>query len=100
MKKDLGINMTSTNKKNTAEELPTLDQVLLVEDVLQNIDDGLIPLSKLKKKLQRKLNSNTLMTILNYLEAKNKIAITPRGITWIYNTNPRLRKAIDEGLSI
>src|SRR4030043_77925 len=92
MKKDLGINMTSTNKKNRVEELPTLDQVFLVEDILQNIDDSLISLVQLKKKLSRKLNDNTLMTILDYLESMNKITITPKGITWIFNTNTRLRK--------
>lgn len=100
MKKDLGINMTSTNKKKRIEELPTLDQVILVEDVLQNIDDSLISISQLKKKLPRKFKNSTLMTILDYLESLNKIAITSRGITWIYNTNPRLRKGIDKGLSI
>lgn len=98
MKKDLGINMNVTDKKKRVNELPTLDQVLLVEDVLQNIDDSLIPIIQLKKKLSRKLKENTLMTILDYLESMNKITITPKGITWIVNTNTRLRKAIDTGL--
>ena len=100
MKKDLGINMASPNGKNKLDELPTLDQVLLVEDILQNIDDSLITLVQLKKKLSNKLKNNTLMTILDYLEAMNKIAVTPKGITWIHNTNPKLRKAISEGLCL
>jgi len=100
MKKDLGINMTSKNKKGRSEELPTLDQVLLVEDVLLNMDESLISLSHLKKKVSRKLKDTTLTTILDYLESKNKIVIASQGITWIHNTNPRLRKAIDKGLCI
>ena len=99
-KKDLGINMTSTHKKKRVEELPTLDQVFLVEDVLQNIDGSLIPVSLLKKKLSRKMKENTLMTILDYLNSMNKIAISPKGITWIHTTNPRLRKAIQDGYGI
>jgi len=98
MKKGLGINMTSTNKKDRLGTLPTLDQVFLVEDILQNINDSLIPISQLKKKLSRKLKKNTLMTILDYLETMNKIVITSKGITWIHNTNPRLRKAINKGI--
>lgn len=98
MKKGSGINMTTHNKKDRLEKLPTLDQVLLVQDILQDIDDSLIPLSKLKNKLSKKLKKNTLLTILDYLETMNKIVITPKGITWIHNTNPRLQKAVNKGI--
>jgi hypothetical protein len=100
MKKDLGIDMVTTNGKNKLEKLPTLDQVLLVEDTLQNFDDSVITLSQLKKRLSIQLKNNTLLVILDYLAAINKIVVTPKGITWIYNTNPRLQKAIDEGLCL
>ena len=100
MKKDLGINMTTKNKKDISRELPTLDQVFLVEDVLLKMDDSLISLDQLKKKIPRKLKGATLITILDYLESMNKITITPRGITWIHNTSLGLRKASDKGLCL
>lgn len=91
MKKGLGINMTTNNKKDRLEKLPTLDQLIIVEYILQNMDDSLITLSQLKKKLSKKLKETALTMILDYLEAMNKITITSKGITWIYDTNPRLR---------
>jgi len=40
------------------------------------------------------------MIILHYLEQSNKIFTSLKGITWIHNPNPNLRKAISEGLEI
>lgn len=100
MKNDLGIDMVLPNEKNKFDELPTLEQVLLVEEFLQNINSNLITVVELKKKLSTNLKNKTLITVLDYLEAMNKIVVTSRGITWIHNTNPKLRKAISEGLSL
>ncbi len=49
---------------------------------------------------QKKVNHNTLKTILEYLEESNKIVVTMKGITWIHNTNPNLRRAIAGGLEL
>ena len=57
-------------------------------------------LAKLKKILPRKVNHYTLMRILEYLEASNKIAVSLKGITWIYNPSPKLARAIKRGLEI
>lgn len=46
------------------------------------------------------MNHNTLKTILIYLEESNKIVVTMKGITWIHNPNPNLRKAIAKGLEL
>lgn len=40
------------------------------------------------------------MMVLEYLEESNKIAVTMKGIIWIHNTNPNLRKAIREGFEV
>lgn len=79
---------------------PTLNTVIMVEETLKNMNESIISIAELKRKLPRQVNHNTLMLILNYLEKSNKIAVTLKGITWIHNTNPNLRKAIAEGLEL
>ena len=72
----------------------------MVEDTLRNMNESIITVAQLKKILPRQVNHNTLMIILQYLEYSNKIAVTLRGITWIHNVNPNLRKAISKGLEL
>lgn len=79
---------------------PTLNTVIMVERTLKNMDESLITVAELKRKLPRQVNHNTLMLILQYLEQSNKILVTVRGITWIYNPNPNLRKVLNKGLEI
>jgi hypothetical protein len=79
---------------------PTLNTVIMVEKVLQNAKDSVVTIAELKKMLPKQVNHNTLMTILSYLEESNKIAVTLKGITWIHNPNPNLRKAIAKGMEI
>ena len=56
--------------------------------------------AELKRKLPRQVNHTTLMVILEYLERSNKIAVTMKGITWIYNENPNLKRAIMQGMEL
>lgn len=79
---------------------PTLNTVLMVEDTLKNMDESVVTVAELKKKLPKQVNHNTLKRILEYLEVSNKIAVTMKGITWIHNPNPNLRKAVSSGLEI
>jgi len=79
---------------------PTLNTVLMVENTLKNMEESVITIPELKKKLPKQVNHNTLIIILEYLEESNKILVTMRGITWIHNTNPNLRKAISTGLEL
>ncbi len=73
---------------------PTLNTVIMVEKTLQNTKDSVTTVAELKRLLPKQVNHNTLMTILSYLEESNKIAVSLKGITWIHNHNPNLRKAI------
>jgi hypothetical protein len=41
-----------------------------------------------------------MMEALDVLDRENKILIGLKGITWIYNRNPKLRKAIREGMRL
>ena len=79
---------------------PTLNTILMVEDAIKNADESIITVSYIKKHLPRQVNHVTLMQILEYLEEGNKIAVSLKGITWVHNNNPNLRKAITEGLEL
>lgn len=79
---------------------PTLNTVIMVENTLKNMEGSVITVAELKRKLPRQVNHDTLKKILEYLELSNKILVTMKGITWIHNTNPNLRRAIEGGLEI
>ena len=79
---------------------PTLNTVLMVENTLMNMDKSIFTVADIKKKLPKQVNHRTLMIILSYLEESNKIFVSIKGITWIHNTSPRLRKEISKGLKI
>ena len=87
-------------ERKKAEHYPTLNTVFMVEDTLKNMDESVISVAELKRILPKQINHNTLKLILEYLEESNKIAVTMKGITWIHNTSPKLRKAIKEGLEL
>lgn len=82
------------------EHSPTLNTVLMVESTLKNMNESVITIAELKRRLPRQVNHNTLKIILEYLELSNKIIVTMRGITWIHNPNPNLQKAIAEGIEL
>jgi len=82
------------------EHAPNLNTVLMVEETLKTMNESVITVAALKRKLPRQVNHGMLRIILEYLEASNKIAVTMRGITWIHNTNPTLQKAISKGLEL
>ncbi|PJB21357.1 MAG: hypothetical protein CO114_05755 [Euryarchaeota archaeon CG_4_9_14_3_um_filter_38_12] len=82
------------------EHSPTLNTVIMVENTLRNMEESVISIAELKRKLPKQVNHTTLKIILAYLEESNKIAVTIKGITWIHNPNPNLRKAISKGLEL
>ena len=88
------------SKERKVSHWPTLNTVIMVENVLRKIEGSTISVADLKKKLPRQVNHNTLMAILYYLEQSNKIAVNLKGITWIFNHNPTLRKAIIDGYEL
>jgi len=92
--------MLKYNTMKKTEHSPTLNTVRMVEETLKNMDESVISVAELKRKLPKQINHNTLKLILEYLEESNKIAVTMKGITWIHNTNPKLKKAIKEGLEL
>ena len=87
-------------KHRPIKHAPTLNTVLMVENVLENMDESVITVAELKRKLPRQVNHNTLKVILEYLEASNKILVTMKGITWVYNPSPKLKRAIEKGVEV
>ncbi len=79
---------------------PNLNTVIMVEEVLKKMDESVITIAELKRKLPKKVNHYTLMKILEYLEESNKIVVSLKGITWVHNLNPRLKEAIRKGVEI
>ncbi|MBU0758549.1 MAG: hypothetical protein KKF44_10865 [Nanoarchaeota archaeon] len=82
------------------EHSPTLNTVIMVEEALQKTDESVISIADLKTKLPKQVNHNLLMVVLDYLEKSNKIAVSLKGITWIFNSNQNLRNAVKRGLEL
>ena len=95
--------MLQTKKlKNPEKQIhwPTLNTVIMVENTLKNSNESVLSVAELKRRLPRQVNHITLMIILEYLERSNKIAVSLKGITWIENNNPNLKRAIMQGMEL
>ena len=91
MKDNSGIDMMNTKKELDLEKLATLAEVLLVEETIQDCEESIVTLSQLKKLLHGKITQNTLWNILDYLDEKNRIATSLKGVTWIKHTKKLLQ---------
>lgn len=87
-------------KEEKFEHSPTLNTVIMVENVLKRSDESALSIAELKKILPKQVNHNTLKVVLQYLEDSNKIAVSLKGITWIANSNQNLKRAIAKGLEL
>lgn len=78
---------------------PNLKTVLMVEEVLRNEQ---LPIKReaLKKKLAKQVQHQTLNVILKYLEDSGKIIDGHKGITWVYNPSPEMKRAIEKGIRV
>ena len=86
------------NKKEIIH-YPNLRTVLMVEAVLRKAETT-IDREELKRRLPLKVMHQTLNLILSYLEEKGMIIDGHKGILWIYNPSPKLRKAIQNSREI
>ena len=94
------IQVKKIEKQERQVHWPTLNTVMMIEDTLKKMNGSIISVAELKRKLPRQVNHITLMVILEYLERSNKIAVTLKGITWIENNNPNLKRAIMQGMEL
>ncbi len=79
---------------------PTLNTVMMVEDAIKKSKESAVTIAELKRRLPKQVNHYTLKAVLTYLEASNKIAVSLKGITWIFNDNARLRNAVARGFEL
>jgi len=87
-------------KGGKVKRYPNLNTVLMVEDFLNAHRDFPIKISKLKKRIPKKIMHQTLIVILEYLWRSGKIIYGPRGIQWIYSEPEHLRKMFEDSLEI
>ena len=92
--------MSKTILVQQTRHSPTLNTVIMVENVIKNAKSSIITIPEIKRKLPKQVNHSTLMVILEYLESSGKIVLTLKGITWVRNTNPNLQQAIARGMEI
>jgi hypothetical protein len=85
------------SKKERPAHSPTLKTILMVEKVLKDNADRVLKVSELKRLLPKQVNHRTLMMVVDYLDRSNKIAFNFKGMMWIVNNSPKLRKAIERG---
>jgi hypothetical protein len=78
---------------------PTLDTVLMVERTLQDAKE-IIKIAELKRRLPRKVMHQTLVRILNYLQASGKILITTKGVVWTYAPPGTIERLKERGLEL
>jgi len=78
---------------------PTLNTVLMVEDVLKDAGEP-ITVAELKRRLPKKVMHQTLIQILDYLQFSGKIMIGTKGVLWIYTPNRELKEAISKGFEL
>lgn len=87
-----------TLKLKKLEHSPTLNTVIMVEETLKNMENSVMTIAELKRKLPRQVNHNTLLNILDYLDRSGKIYIGTRGITWVQSeSTPAFREALARG---
>src|SRR3989344_1683134 len=72
----------------------------LVEEFLKNMDESVIKLKELKRRLSEKISYEELKTSINDLVEDNKIVMGKKGITWVYNESKKLKTLIKKGTEI
>lgn len=92
--------MASIIQERKPKHSPTLNTIIMVENILKSNPESVISVAELKRRLPKQVNHNTLMVILEYIEKSNKIAVSLKGITWIHNMNKNLRDSISSGLEL
>ena len=76
---------------------PRLDTVLMVEKELKKADLA-ISKNELMRRLPKKVMRQTLTVILDYLKEKGLIMTGKKGILWIHNENPKMKKLLEKSV--
>lgn len=83
--------------KQIVLHFPRLDTVLMVEEVLKKADLA-ISKSELQRRLPKQVMRQTLNIILDYLEEKGLIMIGSKGVLWVHNESPKMKKLLERSI--
>jgi len=86
------------NKTQRFEHSPTLNTVIMVENVLKDAET-IITVAEIKRRLPKKINHNLLKVILEYLEESRRISVGTKGMLWIHNPSKKMRNALKNAYS-
>ncbi|MBI2148336.1 hypothetical protein HYU23_01540 [Candidatus Woesearchaeota archaeon] len=78
---------------------PTLNTVLMIEEVLKNIGE-VITIAELKRRLPKKVMHRTLIQVLDYLQLSGKIIIGTKGVLWVFTERKELEGMIKRGTEL
>lgn len=88
--------VTATLQKNKFLHSPTLDTIQMVEEEIRSAKQ-VVSIAELKRRLPKKVNHNTLKTILVYLQNSGKIEFTPDGVVWVFLPKEELLSILKKG---
>ncbi|ODS42714.1 MAG: hypothetical protein MSIBF_05290 [Candidatus Altiarchaeales archaeon IMC4] len=76
---------------------PRLDTVLMVESALKEADLA-ISKNELLRRLPKQVMRPTLNVIIDYLEEKGLVMVGEKGVLWVHNESPKMRKLLEESV--
>lgn len=77
----------------------TFKMVMLVKRIVEN-SSTFITKKRIKEKVKNKIPPKLVDLILYYFKRRGFILEGPKGILWVYNPSPKLRKAIEKGVEV
>lgn len=86
-------------KESYNKHSPTLNTVLMVEDVLKKAKQ-LITIAELKRRLPKKIMHQTLIQILDYLQISGKIIIGTKGVLWVFAERKEIEALMKRGIEV
>ncbi|MCK4522377.1 MAG: hypothetical protein KAU20_07430 [Nanoarchaeota archaeon] len=89
--------LTIIKKRYAEQRSPTLNTVLMVEEMLKNAD-GLMTIAELRRKLPKQVMHQTLMAVIDYLDYSGKIVFHENKILWTFKPQSKLK--MKKGLKV
>jgi precorrin-2 methylase len=77
-----------------------MSNITIIEKIIKKSKSSIITISEIKQALKGQVTNTELRNVIQRLENNNKIAVTTKGITWIYSTNSNLKRMIENGIEI
>lgn len=77
-------------REYAVQRSPTLNTVLMVEEVLKNAD-GVMTIAELRRKLPKQVMHQTLIAIIDYLDYSGKIVFHDNKVLWTFKPKSKLK---------